>query len=59
MFNDIKLIEDEKVKNIQSLIIKCYSDEEFLELKSLLKTKKKSIDYEDIRGFLIEKLIDK
>lgn len=59
MYNNIKLISDEQVKNIQSLTIKCYSDEEFAELKKLLKTNKKSLDYEDIRGYLIENLVDK
>lgn len=42
MFNDIKLVADEKVKNIQTFNIKCYSDEEFLKIKEFFKTKKKS-----------------
>ena len=41
MFNDIKIIDDEKVKNIQTFNIKCYSDEEFLKIKDFFRTKKR------------------
>lgn len=46
MFNDIQLVDDDKIKNIQTFNIKCYSDEEFLKIKEFFKTKKKSVDFE-------------
>ncbi len=51
MFNDIQLVDDDKIKNIQTFNIKCYSDEEFLKIKEFFKTKKKSVDFEDVEVF--------
>ena len=59
MFNDIKIIDDEKVKNIQTFNIKCYSDEEFLKIKDFFKTKKKSVDFEDVEVFFNENTTNK
>ena len=51
MFNDIQLVDDDKIKNIQTFNIKCYSDEELLKIKEFFKTKKKSVDFEDVEVF--------
>ena len=59
MFNDIKIIDDEKVKNIQTFNIKCYSDEEFLQIKDFFRTKKKSVDFEDVEVFFNENTTNK
>lgn len=59
MFNDIKIIDDEKVKNIQTFNIKCYSDEEFLKIKDFFRTKKKSVDFEDVEVFFNENTTNK
>lgn len=59
MFNDIKLIDDSQVKNIQTFNIKCYSDEEFLKIKDFFKTKKKSVDFEDVEVFFNENTTNK
>ena len=59
MFNDIKIIDDEKVKNIQTFNIKCYSDEEFLKIKEFFRTKKKSVDFEDVEVFFNENTTNK